>query len=280
MKTNELIIEKQKEIIEHLKAYYIKSPAVKIIESRFSESLAILESELAVLESEQTEEGETFRKVWIKYESDLPKLADDYFVSHKDGDKNWYPFSKIGHFENINYWLNHIEWYLLPLDKHESKENEDWKVMCFDCGTKWDGRTSCPVCFPHKEITKTSFQWSQNCDYKILDPDGWDRVNWDYSWHEEEITFKEFEKRLFMSTIEPKPKSDPQPEPAKSDEDTKKCKECGGRTALIHGYFNYEPDDEPYMSLVYEKAKVEDGECWVGAYKCDDCGNVQDLWTE
>jgi len=25
---------------------------------------------------------------------------------------------------------------------------------------------------------------------------------------------------------------------------------------------------------------VEDGECWTGGYKCDDCGLVQSLWHE
>jgi hypothetical protein len=62
--------------------------------------------------------------------------------------------------------------------------------------------------------------------------------------------------------------------------DTKQCKECGGRTALIHGSFYYEPDSEPYMNGVEEEAKVSTGECWVGGYKCDDCGNIQDLWSE
>lgn len=35
----------------------------------------------------------------------------------------------------------------------------------------------------------------------ILDPDGWDRSNYIYSWEEELITWKEFLKRLSMSTI-------------------------------------------------------------------------------
>lgn len=62
--------------------------------------------------------------------------------------------------------------------------------------------------------------------------------------------------------------------------DTKKCHVCGGRTALVTGYFNYEPDREPYQSGIEEESMVTDGECWVGGYKCDDCGNVQGLWQE
>lgn len=56
------------------------------------------------------------------------------------------------------------------------------------------------------------------------------------------------------------------------DYDSQTCKKCGGRTALITGIFCYEP--------VTEKAKVEGGECWVGGFKCDNCGHIQGLWSE
>ena len=51
-------------------------------------------------------------------------------------------------------------------------------------------------------MKKTSEEWLK--DYKrvmILDPDGWDRTNWKYSWEQEEITKEEFERRLITSTI-------------------------------------------------------------------------------
>ena len=35
---------------------------------------------------------------------------------------------------------------------------------------------------------------------RILDPDGWDRSNWRYSFYEEEITYDEFTVRLMAST--------------------------------------------------------------------------------
>ena len=62
--------------------------------------------------------------------------------------------------------------------------------------------------------------------------------------------------------------------------DTKTCKVCGGRTALVTGEFYYDPDAEPYQNGIKEEAKVQSGECWVGGYKCDDCGSIQDLWHE
>lgn len=48
---------------------------------------------------------------------------------------------------------------------------------------------------------KTSAEWlKQYPDYQILDPDGWDRSNFDYSFKVEKIMKEEFEKRLFEST--------------------------------------------------------------------------------
>ena len=54
------------------------------------------------------------------------------------------------------------------------------------------------------EILKTSLEWSKTKKYKhwkILDPDGWDRTNYEYSFNQELITEEEFNKRLSMSTI-------------------------------------------------------------------------------
>ena len=62
--------------------------------------------------------------------------------------------------------------------------------------------------------------------------------------------------------------------------DSQKCTECGGRTALITGQFYYDANAEPYNTGVKEDAKTESGDCWVGGYKCDDCGHVQGLWHE
>jgi hypothetical protein len=50
----------------------------------------------------------------------------------------------------------------------------------------------------------TSEDWSKlidSEDWKILDPDGWDRKNFQYSWYEERITINEFRKRCMTSTM-------------------------------------------------------------------------------
>lgn len=49
---------------------------------------------------------------------------------------------------------------------------------------------------------KTSKDWNQIHKVNILDPDGWDRQNYDYSFNEELITETEFNLRVLQSTIE------------------------------------------------------------------------------
>lgn len=53
-----------------------------------------------------------------------------------------------------------------------------------------------------REDLRTSEEWSKVCVFNVLDPDGWDRKNFDYSWKQELITRKEFEERLTLSTVE------------------------------------------------------------------------------
>lgn len=48
---------------------------------------------------------------------------------------------------------------------------------------------------------KTSQEWQKGYpDIVVLDPDGWDRQNYDYSFNEELISQEEFLDRLSMST--------------------------------------------------------------------------------
>lgn len=56
-----------------------------------------------------------------------------------------------------------------------------------------------------KEHLKSSEDWYKelyhNQEVIILDPDGWDRKNYDYSFKEEKIDKEEFERRLGLSTV-------------------------------------------------------------------------------
>lgn len=51
-----------------------------------------------------------------------------------------------------------------------------------------------------QNIKKTSQQWNEEDKYTIIDPDGWDRLNYEYSFFEEQITKEEYTKRLHKST--------------------------------------------------------------------------------
>ena len=54
-----------------------------------------------------------------------------------------------------------------------------------------------------EEIKKTSAEWMKEEAYKdviIIDPDGWNRENYDYSFNIEEVTLSEFFNRLARST--------------------------------------------------------------------------------
>lgn len=48
---------------------------------------------------------------------------------------------------------------------------------------------------------RTSQQWNVKYQYKLVDHDGWDRSNFDYSYKIEKITESEFIKRVSRSTI-------------------------------------------------------------------------------
>jgi len=54
------------------------------------------------------------------------------------------------------------------------------------------------------EETKTSAEWKKTLEFRdvdIIDPDGWDRADWEYSWEVERITRTQFLQRLCESTV-------------------------------------------------------------------------------
>ena len=51
------------------------------------------------------------------------------------------------------------------------------------------------------EIKKTSAEWLvEQPELLIIDPDGWDRRNYDWSFNVETITKAQFEERMLRST--------------------------------------------------------------------------------
>ena len=48
----------------------------------------------------------------------------------------------------------------------------------------------------------TSREWQEIYpDVRIVNPDGWDRSNFEYSWNEELISLEEYENRVRESSI-------------------------------------------------------------------------------
>ena len=47
---------------------------------------------------------------------------------------------------------------------------------------------------------RTSEEWQKVCKITVLDPDGWDRTNYQYSWFEEKISREEFMNSVLPST--------------------------------------------------------------------------------
>lgn len=54
------------------------------------------------------------------------------------------------------------------------------------------------------EIKKTSSEWIKEVGYEVINPDGWNRSDFQNSWYEEMITYQEFQKRLLGSTLKRK----------------------------------------------------------------------------
>jgi hypothetical protein len=63
------------------------------------------------------------------------------------------------------------------------------------------------------EELKTSAQWQELLsEIIIVDPDGWDRDNFQFSWYEELITEGEYNRRMIYSTCRGKYKNEYSPE--------------------------------------------------------------------
>jgi hypothetical protein len=75
--------------------------------------------------------------------------------------------------------------------------------------TEWDGNLNNrgflevkdPSLVDHYFTKHTSQTWQKLLPLiTVIDPDGWDRSNYDYSWKEEMITRREYDERVLYST--------------------------------------------------------------------------------
>ena len=88
----------------------------------------------------------------------------------------------------------------VPPEEHDpecSTAQTNGAILC-DCFVLWDKVDEDEKADPN--FKANSEYWSTKIDYIIMDADGWDRQNFKESWAEE-ITFAEFEKRMWRSTV-------------------------------------------------------------------------------
>lgn len=90
----------------------------------------------------------------------------------------------------------------------ENKGNEDLKIeIVNDCflpltGTTHGGFTPQMMYYSNKGLVlATSLFWSNFSNTKVLDPDGWDRKNYDWSYNHQLISYLVYLNRTFMSTV-------------------------------------------------------------------------------
>lgn len=92
----------------------------------------------------------------------------------------------------------------LEMDTSELKLREMGIIPCQD-----EEDDNFPTPLPGGGALRTSEMWYANLypnkEVIILDPDGWDRNNYDWSWHQELISLDEFNKRLAISTVQISP---------------------------------------------------------------------------
>jgi len=64
------------------------------------------------------------------------------------------------------------------------------------------------------------------------------------------------------------------------EEPKQTCIKCGGRTALVSGYWYYNPDQEPYENGVIEPTERNESEAYMNGFICDDCDTIQDVFVD
>ena len=94
-----------------------------------------------------------------------------------------------------------LEWFVKnPTCEYvEIEEKDIYKSTTYDQPDRFIG-IEYKIIIPQEEL-KTSEEWQKQFpNTKVLDPDGWDRKNYQYSWFEEKITLVEYTTRLYKSS--------------------------------------------------------------------------------
>lgn len=95
---------------------------------------------------------ETYRKVFIKTEADLPKERT-ILIAHFKHSERWTDLIYFNTSDDDEYWLSEIDWYLQPVTAKTDQDDEidlsspDYYRMCEKCNTKfWTKCKSDTIC--------------------------------------------------------------------------------------------------------------------------------------
>ena len=130
-------------------------------------------------------------------EAVLQSLYDEIRLYCPLSEKQKMIFRYCAKTENDNYQI-YVKQYIRAL---KNKTTPDIINQTFYKNYIW------PHELRRRKPKKTSEEWNKKYRKKtrmiIYDPDGWDRVNYKYSWHEEMITWEEFLNKAMLSTQMP-----------------------------------------------------------------------------
>ncbi len=84
--------------------------------------------------------------------------------------------------------------------QREIEGHKECRFSCEHCNEYYS-----PLRILTGEVLKTSEEWykgyTERTGITILDPDGWDRKNYEFSWYRELLTQEEFAGRVMFSTV-------------------------------------------------------------------------------
>jgi 5'-deoxynucleotidase YfbR-like HD superfamily hydrolase len=154
------------------------------------------------------------------YIVDIPKPIKPYLTNYKDMEDKImyliaekfgfdYPFSQEVKKADEDRLI--FEWENIFLAKPYKSKSLCWSndyaknrfLLMFDELTKKNNNIKINT---HQKMTKenlkTSEEWQKlTPSIVVIDPDGWDRTNFQYSWFEEKVSLETYNARLFRSTV-------------------------------------------------------------------------------
>lgn len=121
---------------------------------------------------------------WLRQHWDLSQLSEAERLIFQEN-PSLHPFSESRYWA-IKTAAEKFEYPIPTLEEFAAEFNES---PIYDCATSEEYQAE---------------EKQHGTDFIIGDPDGWDRMNFNYSWYEERIPWEEYLRRKTRSTLMPK----------------------------------------------------------------------------